>query len=231
MAKNVLVVGGNSGIGLATVKRLVSQGHQVTVWSRQSDQVEGLGVAFAACDVTTGDLPDAPAEVDAVVYCPGTITLKPFHRLQEKDFLADYQVNVLGAVKVLQQVLPALKKSGNASVVLFSTVAVGLGLPFHASIAAAKGGVEGLVRSLAAELAPGIRVNALAPSLTDTPLAGSLLGTEEKRKAAAERHPLKSVGEPDQVAGLVEMLVTEPGQFMTGQVIGVDGGLGAVKQF
>lgn len=231
MAKNVLVVGGNSGIGLATVKHLQAAGHQVTVWSRKSDLVDGLGVDFFPCDVTEGNLPDAPEGLQAVVYCPGTITLKPFHRLQEKDFLADFQVNALGAVRVLQQVLPQLKKSGDASVVMFSTVAVQLGLPFHASIAAAKGAVEGLVRSLAAELAPGIRVNALAPSLTDTPLAGPLLGSEEKREAAANRHPLKAVGHPEQVAGLVEMLLTEPGNFMTGQIIGVDGGLGAVKLF
>jgi len=173
-----------------------------------------------------------PKRLQGLVYCPGSIRLRPFHRLTQDDFEADWQINVMGAVKSIQACLPALKKAGPpASIILFSTVAVATGMPFHASIASAKGAVEGLVRSLAAEFAPKIRVNAIAPSLTDTRLANSLLSDEGKRKAAADRHPLKRVGRTADSAAAALFLLDGGASWITGQVLAVDGGMGAVRTF
>jgi NAD(P)-dependent dehydrogenase (short-subunit alcohol dehydrogenase family) len=169
--------------------------------------------------------------LDGLVYFPGSITLKPFHRLTREDFLHDFQVNCLGAAETIRQALPSLKAAPSASIVLFSTVAVAQGMPFHASIAAAKGAVEGLALSLAAELAPKIRVNVIAPSLTDTPLAGTLLNTEAKREAAAKRHPLQRIGDPGQVAELADFLLSDASAFMTGQILRPDGGLSSIRTF
>jgi NAD(P)-dependent dehydrogenase (short-subunit alcohol dehydrogenase family) len=172
-----------------------------------------------------------PERLDGFVYFPGSISLKPFHRLTPEDFQRDLQVNLFGAIAALQSALPALKASGNASVVLFSTVAVAQGMPMHASIAAAKGAVEALARSLAAEWAPTIRVNVIAPSLTDTPLAGALLNSDLKKEAAGKRHPLQQVGRSEDMAALVAHLLSGSSRFMTGQVLHVDGGLSAVRTF
>lgn len=166
-----------------------------------------------------------------MVYFPGSISLKPFHRLTTEDFLHDFRVNCLGAVAAIQAALPALKAAPHASVVMFSTIAASQGLSFHASIAAAKGAVEGLTLSLAAELAPKIRVNAIAPSLTDTPLAGALLNTDAKKEASAKRHPLQQVGNPEDVAQLVAFLLSDASKFFTGQILHPDGGLSSVRTF
>lgn len=226
--KQFLVVGGTSGIGLAVTLGLINQGHGVHVWARTPTQIQGAEVyendATASLDVSS-----LPERLDGVVYCPGSINLKPFHRLAAEDFAHDWQVNVMGAVNCLQAVLPHLKKAERASVVLFSTVAVGVGMPFHASIASAKGAVEGLTRSLAAEWAPKIRVNAIAPSLTQTPLAQKLLATEEKVEAAAKRHPLQRIGSPEDLAAMVSFLLGDESKWMTGQILHIDGGLSSVK--
>lgn len=230
--KNYLIAGGTSGIGLALVKKLSAEGHQVLVVSRTGGSLDGLpGVTHLPKDLLEDDLAEGelPATLHGVVYCPGSINLKPFRSLKPEAFLEDFQINVLGAVKVLQASQKALKHAESAAVVLFSTVAVGQGMPFHASIAAAKGAVEGLARSLAAEWAPGIRVNCIAPSLTDTPLAARLLASEEKKEAAGARHPLKRVGTAAEVAALAHFLLSENGGWMTGQVIGMDGGLSSLK--
>jgi NAD(P)-dependent dehydrogenase (short-subunit alcohol dehydrogenase family) len=184
-------------------------------------------------DATAGDFPvdQLPETLEGLVYCPGSIRLQPFSRLRDEDFRVDFEVNLLGAVRVLRAVLPSLKAADRASVVLFSTVAVGTGMPMHASIAAAKGAVEGLTRSLAAELAPGIRVNAIAPSLTDTPLAAGLLRSERQRAAAAERHPLGRIGQPSDLAATARFLLSEEAGWVTGQVLNVDGGMGALRRF
>ena len=170
--------------------------------------------------------------VHGLVYCPGSIVLKPFQRLTSADFQRDFDINLLGAVKVIQACLKRLKKSPTgASIVLFSTVAVKLGMPFHASVASAKAAVEGLTRSLAAEFAPRIRVNAIAPSLTDTPMAASLLSSEDRQKASAERHPLKRIGSPQEIAGLACHLVSDEGSWITGPTLHADGGMSSVKVF
>jgi NAD(P)-dependent dehydrogenase (short-subunit alcohol dehydrogenase family) len=175
-------------------------------------------------------IPNLPEVIDGLVYCPGTINLKPFHRFTIEDFQKDYNVNVLGAVRVLQACMKGLKKSDSAAVVLFSTVAVGIGLGFHSSISSAKGAVEGLAKSLAAEWAPNkIRVNVVAPSLTDTPLAGQLLGTEDKKEASNKRHPLGRYGQPEDIALAAIYLLSDNASWMTGQVLHLDGGLSSLR--
>jgi NAD(P)-dependent dehydrogenase (short-subunit alcohol dehydrogenase family) len=163
------------------------------------------------------------------VYCPGSINLKPFRSLKPDDFKKDLEVNVMGAVRVLQQYQSGLQKSAGSGVVLFSTVAVQTGMPYHASVAVAKGAVEGLVRSLAAEWAPVVRVNCIAPSLTDTPLAARLLDSDVKRQSSADRHPLKRVGDSEHIAALACFLLSDEAGFITGQVIKADGGISSIK--
>jgi 3-oxoacyl-[acyl-carrier protein] reductase len=231
---NILVVGGSSGIGLALTQNLVQAQHQVMVVSRQLSQpLKDLAIKHIALDVSEnfdGLSEQLPEQLHAVVYCPGSINLKPFHRLTEAEFLADFQVNVLGAIRILQASFKALKQTQGASVVLFSTVAATLGMNFHSSIAIAKSGIEGLTKSLAAEWAiHKIRVNAIAPSLTDTPLAEKILSSEEKREASAKRHPLGRVGTAQDLANLAEFLISEKADWITGQIIGVDGGMGSLK--
>ncbi len=233
--KTYFIIGGNSGIGLEIVKLLHQSGTEVWVGSRRTDQLTDLeGLHHLPLDVTVDqiNLDALPQRLHGVVYCPGTIRLKPFQRLSINEFLEDLQVNFLGAVRSLQALLPRLKKSSTGgSIVLFSTVAVKTGMPFHASVAGAKGAVEGLTRSLAAELAPRIRVNAIAPSLTDTPLARTLLSGEEKRKASAERHPLKRIGDPREMARLAVYLLSDDSGWITGQILHADGGMGALRTF
>lgn len=227
---NYLIVGGSSGIGRALVDLLLQDGHQVYVWARESRDLPAT-VSFTAYDVTGEEDPpkdQLPDALDGLVYCPGSIDLKSFRSLKAPAFREAFDLNVVGAVRCLQAAERPMKKSGAASVVLFSTVAVQRGMPFHAAVAAAKGGVEGLTRSLAAEYAPVIRVNAIAPSLTDTPLASKLLSTEEKRQASAERHPLKRVASPEEIAAMAAFLLSDRAAFVTGQIMGMDGGLGAI---
>ena len=232
-----VVVGGTSGIGLEITRRLSAKNCPVVVISRSAGSVAELpGVTHLPVDVTrdeidAGSLPD---RIQGLAYCPGSIRLRPFHRLKEADFLSDFQINLLGAVKAIQACQPGLKKKkaeNPSSIVLFSTVAVGTGMPFHASIASAKGALEGLTRSLAAEFAPKIRVNAIAPSLTDTRLANTLLSDDGKRSAAADRHPLKRFGNPEDIAAAATFLLEDSSSWVTGQVIAVDGGMGALRTF
>lgn len=229
--KQFLVVGGSSGIGMALVKQLSAAGASVWVWSRTSGDLEDLkGVRHEEVDITGEQFPSdsLPDRLDGLVYCPGTINLKPFRSLDAAAFKSDWEVNCLGAVKVLQATEKKLKRAGLSSVVLFSTVAVGRGMSFHTSVAAAKGAVEGLGRSLAAEWAPKVRVNIVAPSLTDTPLAGRLLASEDRQKSAAERHPLKRYAQPEEIANLAFYLLGSESGWITGQVLGIDGGLSAI---
>lgn len=231
--KNYLVIGGTKGIGAAIVEQLANESHKVYVWARSENETTlNAHVIFTINDATssTYDTSALPEVLHGLVYCPGSINLKPFHRLTDADFLNDLHINLLGAIRTTQTVLPLLKKSSNASIVYFSTVAVSMGMGFHTSIASAKGAVEGLTKSLAAELAPGIRVNAIAPSLTATPLAEKLLATEEKQDAAKKRHPLQRYGNAAHIASLACFLLSHKSEFITGQIMHADGGLSSISK-
>jgi 3-oxoacyl-[acyl-carrier protein] reductase len=227
--KNIVIVGGSYGISAEIASRLATE--NVYLFSRNAP--DGSDAQHFTYDVSSGEVfpvDELPDQIHGVVYAPGSIQLKPFHRIKEADFLQDLQINTLGAVKVLQALHGRLQKSGSASVVLFSTVAVQMGMPFHSSIAMAKGALEGLVRSLAAEWASAnIRVNAIAPSLTDTPLAAKLLSSEEKQVAAAKRHPLGRYGTANDIASVATFLLSEDASWMTGQILHTDGGMSSVK--
>jgi len=228
MKKNILIIGGSSGIGLETVKHLHTDAN-VFVASRSSESLAGLQVTHIPFDVTTDtlDTTQLPEEISGLVYCPGSINLRPFKGLKPGAFEEDFQINVMGLVRTLQAVLP--KFTTGSSVVLYSTVAVKMGMPFHASVATAKGALEGLGKSLAAEWAPKIRVNIIAPSITDTPLANRFLNNEAKVEKSAQRHPLKRIGSTQDIAELTLFLLSEKSSWMTGQVIGIDGGISALN--
>jgi len=231
VTKTMLIVGGRSGIGAATLALALQRDYRVIQASRRPE-LAGADprVTDLVWDACAGPLPAAslPEVLDALVYCPGGIRLKPFARLTEAELREDLEINLIGAVRAVQAALPSLKRGQDPGVVLFSSVAVRLGMPFHAAVGSAKGAVEGLVRALAAELAPGIRVNAVAPTLTDTPLAARLLSSGERRQAAAERHPLKAIGNPEDVARTVLWLLDEA-PMVTGQIIALDGGLATLR--
>ena len=228
MKKNILLIGGSTGIGLATAKLLI-ESHEVCIASRSSDSLTGLDIHHLPFDVTTDDLStlEIPDELSGFVYCPGSINLRPFKGLKPEAFEVDFQINVMGFVKSLQAVLPKL--TANSSVVLYSTVAVKVGMPFHASVAASKGALEGLGKSLAAELAPKTRVNIIAPSITYTPLADRFLNNEAKMEKSAQRHPLKRVGQADDIAALTRFLLSDESSWMTGQILGLDGGMSTLN--
>ena len=234
MSGTYVIAGGSHGIGLELVRMLAPTADCIDVWSRTSDGLPSdANVRHLPCDFADqeGPLPELPEEIHGAVYCPGSITLRSFRSLQPADFRQDLELNLLGAVRFLQACQPRLKgpEGGTASVLLFSTVAVGQGMPMHASVAAAKGAVEGLARSLAAEWAPRIRVNVIAPALVDTPLAARLLSSPDKREALATRYPLKRIGEPADVATLARFLLSAESGWVTGQVFGVDGGMSTLR--
>ncbi|MBT8327101.1 MAG: SDR family oxidoreductase [Bacteroidia bacterium] len=220
MSKRVLIVGGNTGIGASLNQILKNEGIETICISRNQGEVD-------VCE-DEPQFPEIEGALDGLVYCPGSINLKPFRGLKMTDFEHDMNVNYFGAIKTLKNYLPHLKSSESASVLLFSTVAVQKGMTFHSSISGAKGAVEGLARSLAAELAPTIRVNCIAPSLTDTPLASKLLRNEKQREGAENRHPLKSIGESEDIAQMAQFLVSDKAKWITGQIIGVDGGMSSL---
>lgn len=228
--KNYVIIGGSSGIGKALTEKLsftnkvFATFHQHEVLSSQNRSFHFLNVLEAkpAFDFF-------PEVIDGLVYCPGSILLKPIHRLTTTDFANDYALNVIGAVKTIQAALPYMKLSTSASIVLFSTFAVQTGMPFHSMVASSKGAVEGLCRALAAELAPHVRVNCIAPSLTATPLSQTLINTEEKLNVLNQRHPLKRIGTAEDIASLASFLLSEESSWMTGQVLHLDGGMSSIK--
>ena len=231
MKKNILIVGGSSGIGLSLVKQIHSK-NNLFVANRSNEGLNGLPVTYIPYDVEADELEISilPETLDGLVYCPGTINLRPFKGLKPEVFFKDFSINVMGAVKTLQAVLGRLNNcETSASVVFFSTVAVQTGMPFHASVATAKGALEGLSRSLAAELAPKIRFNVIAPSLIDTPLAEKFLNNDTKKNNAAARHPLQRVGSPEEIAQITEFLLSNTSSWVTAQTLTVDGGIGSIK--
>jgi NAD(P)-dependent dehydrogenase (short-subunit alcohol dehydrogenase family) len=230
--KNFVIIGASSGIGLEITQQLSALRANLYTFSRTKPEKLFPGSFWEQADSTADDfhLANIPDVVHGLVYCPGSINLKPFHRITPQDFRTELEINVVGAFRAIQQAFPKLKAAGGlGSVVLFSTVAVQTGMPFHSSIAAAKGAVEGLVHALAAEWAPNIRINAIAPSLTETPLAAGLLSSEEKRHNAAQRHPMRRIGTPPDITHAVRFLLSDDSAFMTGQVLHVDGGMGNLK--
>ena len=229
--KNILVIGGSSGIGLALVT-LLSPDNNVYVASRSSERIGGLKVNYIPFDATkdTIDTSLLPETLDGFVYCPGSINLRPFKGLKIEAFTDDFEINVMGAVKSLKSVLGLLLASAKASsVVFYSTVAVQTGMPFHSSISASKGAIEGLTRSLAAEFAPKIRVNAIAPSIVDTPLASKFLNNDVKMEKANERHPLGRIGTAKELADVTAFLLGDQSSWMTGRILQIDGGIGNLK--
>lgn len=228
--KNILIIGGNSGIGKALARQVHAEGGSVYIAGRSETDLEFPFLQWDALQPDEKAFDTLPDELHGLAYCVGTITLKPFGRLSLDDFTQDWRINVLGAVAALQPNIGRLKQSKMSSVVFFSSVAAGAGLGFHVSIASAKSALEGLSVALAAEFAQsGIRFNAIAPSLTDTPLAANLLSTEEKREAAIKRHPLGRYGRPEDLAHTAAFLLSDEASWITAQVLGVDGGLGNIK--
>ena len=232
-SKNILIVGASSGIGYAIAEKLGEKGASIYSISRtEPDYPSALTYQHLDHDILEEEIPDGflPETIDGLVYCPGSISLKPFRSLSLDVFRQDYELNVLGAVKTIKAALKPMKKSRyNPSIVLFSTVAVQQGMAFHTSIAAAKGAIEGLTRSLAAELAPKIRVNCIAPSLVNTPLASNILSSDERIEASNNRHPLKRIGQAKDIAQTALFLLGDNSSWITGQVIGVDGGLSRLR--
>jgi len=229
--KNILVVGGSSGIGLELVKQLASD-NQLFVLGRNQAPLAGLDVHFISHDVTDGtdlDSSTLPERLDGFVYCPGSINLRPFKGIKPEVFQQDMEVNAFGAVRTLQKIAPLLMNSPEASIVFFSTVAVQTGMPFHSSIAMAKGALEGLTRSLAAEWAPKVRVNSIALSLVDTPLAAKFTNNADKLEKANARHPLGRMGSAADAAQMTVFLLSEKSSWMTGQILHLDGGIGNLK--
>jgi 3-oxoacyl-[acyl-carrier protein] reductase len=220
-----IIVGGSKGIGQAYLNRRLGNSEIVSI-SRTEPSAK-TGVTHYSVDVLSGELPDVNL-CDHLIYFPGSINLKPFNSLSESDFQEDFNINVLGAIRVIKKYLPLIKKSDNASITMFSTVAVAQGMPFHASVAVAKAGVEGLMKSLAAELAPKVRVNCIALNITDTPLAERILRNEKARESIAERQPLKRILTPEEVAEMVEFIAIRA-KGMTGQVVGLDLGLSSLR--
>lgn len=225
--KTIVIVGGSKGIGNAILKTLVET-HRIINISRTTPDLTHHNLTHHTCDILIDELPEIES-VDGLVYCPGSINLKPISRLSLDDFREDFEINVLGAVKMIQKYLSALKKGNKPSILLFSTVASKLGMPFHASIATAKSGVEGLVKSLGAELAPTIRINAIAPTITNTDLASKLLRNDKMIEAITDRHPLKKFLNPNEVADMAAFLLSDKATSMSGQIFEMDCGIVSFK--
>ena len=235
MSGNFVIAGGSKGIGRELVNQIIDTAEQVTILSRTvgdlelSDRIKHHVVDFTD---PNAPIPELPVTIDGVAYCPGSINLRSFRSLKEDDFRADLEVNLFGAIRFLQACTNGLKKAGAnqpSSVVMFSTVAVATGMQMHCSVAAAKGALEGLARTLAAEWAPKIRVNCVAPALTQTPLAAKFFASEESRNAMAGKYPLQRTGQPNDPASVARFLLSPDSSWITGQTIHVDGGMSTLK--
>lgn len=226
--KNIVIVGGSKGIGKSILESQLALGNRIFNLSRTAPNIQHKNLTHFTVDILSNDLP-AIELADTLIYCPGSINLKPITTLKSEDFEVDFKINVLGAVRFIKEYLSILKKSENASVLLFSTVAVKLGMPFHASIAVAKAGIEGLTRSLGAELAPKIRVNAIAPTVTNTELASKILRNDNAKEAIKEKHPLKKYLSTNEVAAMANFLISDSALSVSGQVFELDCGIVTFK--
>ena len=224
--KNILIIGGSSGVGQSLVKRLKANNNLISTYHK-NPQENSENVNFYEYDVISGSPSNLqiPEALDSIIYCPGTINLKPFNRYTEDELIDDFKINVLGFLKILSAFKRHLLNTDNPSIVLFSSVAAQKGIAYHTQVACSKGAIESLTKTLAAELAPKIRVNAIAPSLLNTPLADKFLNSELKIKNNIERHPLKKIGEANDISSMVEFLISDNAKWITGQVINIDGGL------
>jgi len=231
MKKTIICIGGSKGIGAATISQLLEKEYNVHLYSRSAPTHNSALLHYHPYDINDEfHLDSLPEEIDGYIYFPGSINLRPFERLSIDEFMNDLNINYLSNIKILQKIMPKLKKSQHdASVVFFSTVAVQTGMPFHSSISGAKGALEGLTRSLAAEYAPKVRVNCISPSLTETPLAEKITSNEKMREASAAKHPLKRIGSPDDLANLAVFLLSSESSWITGQNISCDGGMNCLK--
>ena len=225
--KTIVIIGGSKGIGKAISNALLDQNSVINI-SRSQPEFSHRNLTHYNCDILTDELPDLE-KVDTLIYCPGSINLKPFERLKIEDFKHDYEINFIGAVKAIQKYLPNLKATDNANILLFSTVASKLGMPFHTSVASVKSAIEGLVKSLAAEYAPKIRINAIAPTVTDTTLAVKLLRNDRQKEQMIERHPLKKYLNPEEVAEMAAFLISDKAASMSGQIFEMDCGITTFK--
>lgn len=228
MKRNILLIGGSYGIGLEMAKKL-SKDNQVYVASRSSEELSGLDVTHISFDALTEDISEKaiPEKLDGFVYCPGSINLKPFKTMGVDTIQNDLEINFIALAKTVKSIINRMNEG--SSMVFFSTVAVGTGMPFHTSVSAAKGAIEGFARALAAEYAPKVRVNVIAPSLVDTPLSERLLSNDKKKEMMAERHPMKRVGNAADIANMATFLLDSDNSWITGQVIGVDGGMSSLN--
>ena len=227
--KRFLFIGANSDIAIHTANQFKQQGIEVIGLSRSECSAD-FSQSYVLSGLTESDFPKIEGAIDGLVYFPGSVNLKSFRSLKEEELITEYQINVLGALNAVKIYLPNLKLSQKASVVFFSSVAVQLGMPFHASVGINKGAIEGLTRSLAAELSPEIRVNAIALSLTETKMTQRMTNTEEKKQGIAQRHPLGTIGSKEDVSNMLDFLLTEKSAWMTGQILHLDGGMSVVKK-
>jgi 3-oxoacyl-[acyl-carrier protein] reductase len=222
--KTFLFIGANSDIAIEARKQQEQKGNRVISISR-SDNEEFND--FLIGDPVNNNFPELDETIDGLVYFPGSITLKPFRSIKSADFQSDFELNVLGAINAIQNFQSKLNEG--SSLVLFSTVAVQTGMPFHSSVSVSKGAIEGLTRALAAEFAPKYRVNCIAPSLTQTKLAGRLLNSDEKIEAMAQKHPLKKIGSSKDLANALDFLLNDSSSWISGQILAVDGGMSTLK--
>ena len=226
--KNIVVVGGSKGIGREIVNSQINLGNKCYNFSRSKLEISHNNLVQEKFDILNDDLPQVE-NIDALIYCPGSINLKPILQLREEDFINDFNINVLGAVKSVKSFLNTLKKGDNPSIVFFSTVAVNQGMPFHSSVSVAKAGIEGLTKSLAAELAPTIRVNCIAPTITRTDMAKRILRNEKIEENIANKHPLKKICEAKDISDMADFLISSRAKNITGQIMHVDGGMSTLK--
>lgn len=225
--RHILIIGGTKGIGKAIIDLLIEE-NKITCMSRNVSDYNHVNYNHIQLDATLDNFPDLE-KIDSLVYCPGSINLKPISTLSIEDFRNDFELNVIGAVKSIKKYLPLLKKGENPSILLFSTVATKLGMPYHASVSASKSAIDGIVKTLGAELAPKIRINAIAPTITNTDLASKILRNEKVLENMIERHPLKKILSANEVAKMAKFLISEDGSSISGQIINMDAGIVSFK--